>query len=138
MIKQIVVIRNDLKMRKGKIAAQSAHASMKFIVDQIQSSLLKQIENKTFEEIDQDFLVRLNVDQIRWIVNSFTKIVVYVNSEQELKDLIEKAKEKGVVAKPIVDSGRTEFHGVPTLTCVSFGPNNIEILDELTGHLPLL
>ena len=73
-----------------------------------------------------------------WLTGSFAKIVVYVESEKELLDLIDKAKSENIQATPITDAGHTEFHGVPTLTCAAFGPEYTEKLDSLTGHLPLI
>ena len=66
---------------------------------------------------------------------SFTKIVLGCDSESELRDLVLKAHVNDVAAYEIVDSGKTEFHGVPTLTCVAFGPDDAELIDRITGHL---
>lgn len=111
-------------MRKGKIAAQVAHAAMKFLVDGYDRS--------------GNLHVAFSPVQDNWLLGQFAKVVVYVESEQALLDLIEKAKELGVDCRPIVDAGRTEFHGVPTLTCAAFGPDEAEKLDPITGLLPLL
>lgn len=123
--KQVIVVRKDLNMRKGKIAAQVAHAAMKFLVN------IVHVKNST--------LVRdLTKQEMRWLDGAFAKVVVYVESEQELLNLIEEATRRGVRAHPIVDAGRTEFHGVSTLTCAAFGPDEVDKLDAITGHLKLL
>jgi PTH2 family peptidyl-tRNA hydrolase len=125
-VKQVIVVRKDLNMRKGKIAAQVAHAAMKFLVD-----------NNEAERSDE-VVVKLSPSEATWLTGSFTKIVVGVDSEDALNDLILKARLKDVEVHPIIDSGRTEFNGVPTLTCAAFGPCEASELDEITGKLSLM
>jgi PTH2 family peptidyl-tRNA hydrolase len=126
--KQIIVVRKDLNMRKGKIASQVAHASMMFLT----KSLAKyRKENKNIEELYSDV-------QWQWIDGSFAKIVVYVNSENELLEISKKAKEANLDVHHCVDSGATEFHGIPTLTCIAIGPANEEDFKGITTELPLL
>jgi len=134
-IKQVICIRKDLNMRKGKMCAQVAHASMKFLVD-----MLRSIDNYNSVEVDMatvhDFTSK---EQEDWLFNGkFAKVVVSVDSEQELLYLIELAEKENIVVCPIVDSGLTEFHGNATLTCAAFGPDKKEKLDKITGHLKLL
>jgi PTH2 family peptidyl-tRNA hydrolase len=119
MIKQVIVIRKDLKMRRGKEIAQGAHASMAFLSHHVRGEApLTRVAHE-------------------WLGGSFMKIVVTVNSEEELLDVYGKAKERGITAYLITDSGRTEFGGVPTNTAVAIGPDYAENLDEITGNLPL-
>lgn len=125
-VKQVIVVRKDLNMRKGKLAAQVAHASMKFLCD-----------NNEAERGDE-FLVRLSPEEADWLNGPFKKVVVGVDSEDALRDLILKGELEGVTVCPIVDSGKTEFDGVPTLTCAAFGPNDSEKLDKITGNLKLI
>lgn len=120
MIKQVIVIRKDLNMRKGKMVAQGSHASIAFLTRRIQ-------KNETITDI-----------QKQWIDNSFVKICVSVDSEQELLDIESKAKEMGVECHLITDNGTTEFRGVPTNTCLALGPDLSETLDKISGHLKLL
>lgn len=127
-VKQVIVVRKDLNMRKGKMCAQVAHASMKFLVDQLENS----------EFADCSIFKFLSPEEDKWLSTKFAKIVCYVESESDLKNLIDQGIQQGIVVKPIVDSGFTEFHGVPTLTCAAFGPDTREKLDKLTGHLKLL
>lgn len=125
-VKQVIVVRKDLNMRKGKIASQVAHASMKFILD-----------NNEAERGDE-IHVSLKGPEAMWCSGSFTKVVVGVNSEDELRDLVLNARLRDVEVHSITDNGRTEFDGVPTLTCAAFGPDNVDVLDEITGHLKLI
>jgi PTH2 family peptidyl-tRNA hydrolase len=118
--KQVIVMRNDLNMRKGKMIAQGAHASMSF--------LLK--EDAAYNAAQDDIA--------EWLESSFAKVCVYVNSEEELINIYEQAKEKGLIVHMITDLGRTEFKGIPTKTCLAIGPNKSEKIDEITGNLKLL
>ncbi len=125
-VKQVIVVRRDLSMRKGKIAAQVAHASMKFLTD-----------NNEAERGDE-MIVKLSPAEAMWLSGSFTKVVVGVDSEDALESLILNATLSGIECHPIVDAGRTEFNGVPTLTCAAFGPGDSDTLDKLTGNLKLI
>ena len=63
---------------------------------------------------------------------------MYVVSEDELHTLYMKAFNKHLHCSYIVDSGLTEFSGKPTATAVAIGPGRPDIIDEITGNLPLL
>ncbi len=138
--KQIIIIRKDLNMRKGKIGSQVAHASMKVILDLMESY---EIPYEDGEDSVEYYPVKILRDKEHkaldeWLNGAFTKIVVYVNSEQELLDLYEKARNSGLLCSLIQDKGNTEFHGVPTFTAVAIGPEYPDRLEPITGHLPLL
>ena len=122
--KQVIILRKDLNMRKGKLVAQGAHASMGAIL-----SLCKQDGDKLVLEMDE----RVKP----WLTGRFKKICVYVNSEEELLQIYNTALTNGLVCSIIKDSGLTEFHGVPTLTAVAVGPDREDKIDEVTKHLPL-
>lgn len=127
--KQVIVVRKDLNMRKGKMVAQGSHASMKAILD-----IMVDKENKKVLHIGMP-----GYEAIKdWLEGRFTKICVSVNSESELVDIYNKAKEKGMVCSLITDAGLTEFNGVPTLTCCAIGPAWSDEVDEITGKLTLL
>lgn len=132
MVKQIIVMRKDLNMRKGKIAAQAGHAVLSVILKKL--NMLDQF----FWSVEQDRIV-FEGDEVLddWFTNSYTKICLYVNSEQELLDLKEKADSLGFVTSLIKDNGTTEFNGVPTYTCIAFEPLPAEKIDILTKDLPL-
>lgn len=130
-IKQVLVVRKDLNMRKGKIAAQAAHASMKVLVDQ--ADIWKAGDGRTVFSIDS-----INDDMKAWLEGSFAKICVYVESEHELEEIYYKASRQKMPCAMIVDAGFTEFHGVPTKTVVAVGPAKSIDIDKITGHLKLL
>lgn len=118
MMKQVIIIRKDLKMRRGKEIAQGAHASMAFLI----TNLLNIPPTKNFTE---------------WLEGGQTKICLQIHSEEELLELHKKAKEAGLNSHYITDAGRTEFNGVPTITSLAIGPNKSEDIDKITGHLKL-
>lgn len=133
-VKQVIIWRNDLKVRKGKMMAQAAHASLKVFLD---------ISNNTeFPEFTQNGMIYVPYSKGSefdiWLNGSFTKIVLKVNSELQLCALYVKAQEAGIPCSLIVDNGKTEFNGVPTTTCCAIGPAFSEDIDKITGHLELL
>jgi PTH2 family peptidyl-tRNA hydrolase len=125
--KQVIVIRKDLNMRKGKMVAQGAHASMKAILD----SMIDVEEEKVL-------YLEPGTPMEDWINGIFTKICVSVDSEEELLELYNNAKIQGYNAALIQDAGLTEFGGVPTYTCCAIGPNWEDEVNAITGHLKLL
>lgn len=132
--KQVIVIRKDLNMRKGKIAAQASHASNAVLLELIEQDRIHHHRPVGWVKVDP--LVHPVVD---WLNGSFTKICVYVNSEQELLDLYDRIRtESALPCKLIKDNGLTEFDGVPTYTCLAVGPWYVEDIDQFTGSLPLL
>ena len=130
--KQVIVMRKDLNMRKGKMIAQGSHASMKALLD-----LCFHFQPMSYVKI---LKFRYETDSAwdNWLNGRFTKIVVSCDSESELVELYEKAKEKKLPCSLIIDAGLTEFNGVPTKTCIAIGPAFPEKIDEITSHLKLL
>jgi PTH2 family peptidyl-tRNA hydrolase len=172
-IKQVIVVRRDLNMRKGKLAAQVAHASMKVFFDRF----VKDPDNPILGVIEEYTSYHLLVtgDEAEWIQGIFTKICVSVDSEEQLLSIRDAAAKKALPYALIQDSGLTEFYfnlckrcgdaiykkdftlscGYPlcecgenaeigeripvkTYTCCAIGPAKAELIDEITGKLPLL
>ena len=126
VIKQVIVMRKDLGMRAGKMVAQGAHASMAVLLN-------------SMEKAGPSWVLSLRDPALaEWVKGSFTKITVYVKSEEELLDIAKAAKDAGIRHALIQDAGKTEFKGVPTHTCVAIGPDQSEKIDKITGNLPLL
>lgn len=130
-MKQIIVVRNDLKMRKGKIAAQVAHASILSIANNAQVS-------DTIYDGKYTMKIRITPETKEWLKSDYKKIVVYVNSDHELLDLKSNCEKRGIPATLVIDNGLTEFNGKKTLTCLAVGPANDKEIDEITCDLPLL
>lgn len=124
-IKQVIVMRHDLKMRRGKQIAQGAHASMSF--------LTRRLKSRGSICLD-DF----SPNEKTWIMGSFAKVCVRCNGEEELMAIHDKAVEIGLEVHLITDSDRTEFHGQPTQTCLAIGPGDASTIDQVTGHFELL
>jgi len=76
--------------------------------------------------------------QREWLTASFAKVCVRVDSEEELLKIYEKAVAAELEVHLITDSGKTEFHGIPTRICLAIGPADSEKTDKVTGHLKLL
>lgn len=135
-VKQIIVVREDLNMSRGKIASQAAHASMKALVDAMSKGigLTNEVEeyNLSFSDSENDKELK------EWLNGSFTKIVVYVKNEQKLMQLYEKVQKAGLRVSLIIDNGTTEFGGVKTKTCIAIGPHSAERIDPFTKKYPLL
>jgi PTH2 family peptidyl-tRNA hydrolase len=125
LAKQVIVMRKDLNMRKGKMIAQGAHASLRALLE---SAVID----------DTRCAIPLDEPLRAWLTARFTKVCVSVDSEGALDTVVEKARAAGVRCALIVDSGATEFHGVPTKTCCAVGPAWVDDVDAITGGLPLL
>ena len=140
--KQVIVVRKDLGMRKGKLIAQACHASCSWMSIFIQMCIsTKRNKWLTFPRgtgTQSCDIPHLSKEAQDWIEGKFTKICVSVKSEEELIDIYNKSKDKGLRVYLITDSGDTEFKGVPTKTCLAIGPDDPEKIDEITGHLSLL
>ncbi|MEM3672696.1 MAG: peptidyl-tRNA hydrolase Pth2 [Candidatus Bathyarchaeia archaeon] len=114
--KQVIVFRSDLKLSKGKIAAQAGHAA-------VSAAEEARKHKKNWWEA--------------WLDEGQCKIAVKVKGEKELRELEKQAMELGLPYALIVDRGLTE---VPpgTVTCLGVGPAPSEKVDRITGGLPLL
>ncbi|MBI4043921.1 MAG: peptidyl-tRNA hydrolase [Candidatus Diapherotrites archaeon] len=113
--KQVIILRADLKMGKGKTAAQCAHAA-------VQAFLNTQAKKPEWTSA--------------WLNQGMPKIVVKVSSEKELLELFEKAKKK-IPCALIKDAGHTQIEP-GTLTCLGMGPAPENELDTFTRHLKLV
>lgn len=112
--KQVIIIRKDLKMRKGKMIAQGAHASLGAICN------IKSLE--VFSD---------------WRSTGGTKICVSVDSLEELLELKREAEASNLPHYLVLDEGRTEFPE-PTYTALAIGPAKVEDIDPITKDLKLL
>lgn len=109
-LKQVILVRNDLKMSKGKAAAQVAHAAVE--------ATLKSNPN----------MVK------KWRDSGMKKITLKVDSEKELYKYLQIAKDEMLITALIKDAGRTEIEpGTPT--CLAIGPDKEGNIDSITGEL---
>ena len=135
-MKQIIIIRKDLKMRRGKECAQASHASMAFLLRKMESFKGLWEFDISPPSIDENY-IPIKDDIAEWMSGGQTKITLQIHSEKELMDLHEVASARGLRSNYITDAGRTEFKGVPTITALAIGPNESEEIDKITGHLKL-
>ena len=116
MYKQAIVIRKDLGMNAGKMAAQASHASV---------SCYNHVR-KSKPEIAGE-----------WEQGGQKKIVLKVNSEQELLDYFNQCKRAGIPCELIRDAGHTQIEP-GTVTCFGAGPWDEREIDKILGKLKLL
>ena len=131
-VKQAIIWRNDLKEANvGKKMAQAGHAAL--------AALSNIVREKLAETPHGTYSANIEVtpEMAHWLLGIFKKVVLKVESEEELLEVYQRAKDAGLTAHLITDSGLTTFDG-PTNTCISVGPNYAEDVDKITGHLKLL
>merc|ERR1712230_46302 len=114
--KMVLVVRTDLNMTKGKIAAQCGHATLACYKS----------------------LLHANPALVRhWERTGQAKIAVQCRSEEDLQLLQASAQSLGVCARSIQDAGRTQVDP-GTTTVLGIGPAPVRIVNQVTGHLKLL
>ncbi len=114
--KQVIIVRTDLKMGKGKLAVQVAHASVSSL-EQARKYKPKWVE--------------------AWFAENQRKICVKVNSDKELRILKGRIDENELPNALIEDAGLTQLEP-GTVTCLGIGPVPSEVADRYTGELKLL
>lgn len=120
MAKQVIIVRKDADMSNGKIAAQAAHASMKVFFDL----------NKSEDRFEMT--IPLDPYMVGWVEGQLTRVVVCVESEDDLLACYTKAKELKLPAALVTDSVEA------TNTCIAIGPGPDGKIDQVVGELPLL
>ena len=139
MIKQVIIMRKDLNMRKGKIAAQAGHACVNCVLKAAArvGGLLdwdsRADQGSMMSVSGRGTTAYLN----EWFSNEYTKICVTVNSEKELLEYYKKIEDAGYVVHLVQDMGHTGFKNKKTYTCLAVEPLPAEVIDEITGSLPL-
>lgn len=113
MLKQVILVRQDLKLPKGKLASQAAHAS----VDAVLKSNKRLVKE--------------------WRSTGMKKIILKVKDLEELLKYEKNAKKADLVTAIITDAGLTTIEP-GTTTCVAIGPDAEEKIDKVTGDLKIL
>ncbi|MBR9699082.1 peptidyl-tRNA hydrolase [Candidatus Woesearchaeota archaeon] len=112
-MKQVILIRQDLKLPKGKMSVQAAHAST-------------------------ESLLRSHKDDVqKWRNQGMKKVVLKVKDEEELIKYKREAEDIGLVTALIQDAGRTVLDP-GTTTCLGIGPDKEEKIDKITGKLKMV
>ncbi|MBW2965117.1 peptidyl-tRNA hydrolase Pth2 [Candidatus Woesearchaeota archaeon] len=112
-MKLVILVRQDLKLPKGKLAAQAAHAAVE--------ATLRAGKTKVSA----------------WRSQGQKKVVLKVADEKELLRFLQLAKDEGFNTALITDAGRTCI-APGTKTCIGIGPDSEENIDKLTGNLPMM
>ncbi|KAJ0125374.1 peptidyl-trna hydrolase pth2 [Diaporthe amygdali] len=123
--KLILVVRTDLGMTKGKIAAQCGHATL---------ACFKSISKAARAAGPGSPAARLLQ---RWERHGQAKVALQTKSADELHELLAKARSLGITAEVIADAGRTQIDP-GSLTVLGVGPAPKSAVDQVTGHLKLL
>lgn len=118
--KQSIVVRMDLQMSKGKLAAQVAHAAVTTVIEILESR-------------DSEWQAWLKC----WLEQGQKKVVLKVENLNELLKLAEEARKLHLPVAIIKDAGRTELEP-GTITCAAIGPGPAPLIDRVTGRLKLL
>jgi peptidyl-tRNA hydrolase, PTH2 family len=111
--KLVVVVRKDLKLPKGKMAVQVAHAAVN-------------------SALDSDKGI---VDE--WLSEGGKKVALWCEDRQELAALKKMAESKGLNTAVIIDAGLTVLKP-GTITCLGIGPDEEKRIDEVTGQLKMI
>lgn len=145
-MKQIIIVRKDLNMSKGKMAAQVAHASMAFLTNMIRKCTY--VDDTRYSTYLCKFLVDKELYH-NWICGSFTKIILEAKNKHQLEKVYTIANElgfkEGIHYFPIKDNCYTELEPEEvdennigkTLTCVGFIPLNDEIANKISKKYQL-
>ncbi|ORX56433.1 peptidyl-tRNA hydrolase II [Hesseltinella vesiculosa] len=114
--KMVLVVRSDLGMTKGKVAAQCGHATL---------ACYKSIKKHNPAILRE------------WEVSGQAKVALKVGSEAELLELQALALSLNMTAQSICDAGRTQI-AAGSRTVLGIGPGPVELINQVTGHLKLL
>lgn len=137
--KQVIVVNKSLNMPPGKLSVQVSHASMGALLDSSVGYIDEDVGFGRFIGMEDDPNAVEHIPNATgdWLNGIFTKIVVYVKSEEKLINIYKKAKEKGLPCCLIEDCGLT-FFDKPTVTCVGIGPCWEDDFIGITDKLQLL
>ena len=114
--KLVILVRKDIKMGTGKIAAQVGHAAVECAL------YAEKKDKKSFDA---------------WLGCGQAKVVLKVDSLEDLKRYMSEARSVGLHTTMITDAGRTQIEP-GTVTCLGIGPAPISDIDKVTGELKML
>ena len=140
MYKQIIIVRKDLNMSPGKLAAQVSHGSMAFLTSMIRNKATYS-EADCFDGYDKIYTVNLAFDKDlyeQWINGEFTKCVLQAKNKNQLLKAKTMAEDLGMIEGKdfwlIKDNCHTELEPEEdgrTLTCIGFRPMDSETIDKI-------
>ena len=112
-MKQVIAVRSDLKLPKGKLAAQVAHAAVEAVF------------NSSQDKVEA------------WASEGMKKVVLKVEDLKQLQEYQQFAKQEKLVASLITDAGKT-FFGTSTTTCLGIGADEEDVIDKVTAKLKMI
>jgi len=127
-LKQVILIRKDLRLKRAAVAALAAKVSCEFLLD------------NNISDRGDVLKVNLTPQESDWLLGNSTRIILGVSSEDTLRSLLFKAEMAGLscysmtgsYAKGSVDTTQDE------VLCAAIGPDDAERIDEITGNLKLI
>lgn len=127
-LKQVILIRRDLKLRRAAVAALAAKASCVFLLDNDEAHR------------GDELSVSLTRQEAEWLRGASTRIVLGVSSEHALHSLMAKAELSGLQCYAVEGStseGDDKEDATQTIA-VAIGPDEADLIDQLTGNLKLI
>lgn len=128
--KQVIIIRRDLGMRRGKEISQGSHASMMWLANRLKHEPFP-------DECGSEARAVFTEPEAEWLQGLFTKVTCQVPTGDDLFQVHIHAAAEGVMAYMVTDAGATEFHGQPTPTALAIGPDWEDRVDLITSNLKL-
>ena len=123
-LKQVILIRRDLRLKRAAVAAMAAKASCEFLLDNDDS------------ERGDALQVKLTRQEAEWLRGSGTRIILGVSSEETLRGLMFKAEVAGLNCNTITRNREDEDY--EETLCGAIGPDESDRIDEITGNLKLI
>lgn len=141
MYKQVIIVRKDLNMSHGKMAAQVSHASMAFLLSELRKHVVKEVNNSVSES-KYHYRLTMPIEKgivEEWINGAFVKTILEAKTKGKLLKVIDMADSIGLVNGVdyflIYDNCYTELtpeeENGTTLTCIGFKPMDADIIDKI-------
>ena len=124
-LKQVILLRRDMKLRRAEAAALASKASMSFILESDMSERSSNVQ------------VDISGIEAEWMLGSAKRIVLGVSSEDTMKKLLLKAEVQGVSTYEIIGSSSGKADEGSQIIAASLGPDEDDKLDIITGNLKL-
>jgi len=114
-VKQVIVVRNDLNMKRAELATQVAAASVKFLIENNESARGNQV------------FVNLSNEEVSWLTGSFSQTILAANSEEQLQDIVTRAEIMGIEAHTSSKDDK--------IACVALGPDDSSLINRIVHKL---
>ena len=126
-MKQVILVRKDLKMKKSQVASLVAKASTEFFLANDESAR------------GDELTVKLTPEETDWINSGSIRVVLGVNSEDSLRTLALRAEMAGLQCYPVEGKMFDDTDdGMSETLCIAIGPDFSSKIDQITGNLKTL